>query len=149
MVETKNQALTVAHVQLGKLAEDSLALETARKNGKEPALTNARDFETLPMWKFRKNWVPDEALGKELIVKIQVPLDGSPEDSMCMMYDEKRMFSCNISKQNCPEFLSLLNVISTKGSAGGFKAYFPAKMPTKADGQMTLDLNGLEAKMPW
>ena len=35
------------------------------------------------------------------------------------------------------------------GSANGYKAYIPAQMPDKADGQMKLDLTGLVAKLPW
>ena len=108
-----------------------------------------------------------------------------------MVYDEQRRFNINISKKNCPEFIVLLNEITSKGtihfhtisfikftknitvdyletcfwtkfyvsffifcemfagSANGYKAYIPAQMPDKADGQMKLDLTGLVAKLPW
>lgn len=140
---------TVAHVQLGVMSpEDAQMLEEARNMGHDTQLTSAR-IESMPMWKYKKNWVPDEVFSQQIMLKVQVPLDGEPEDSTFMVYDEQRRFNINISKKNCPEFIVLLNEITSKGSANGYKAYIPAQMPDKADGQMKLDLTGLVAKLPW
>eukprot|EP00400_MALV-I_sp_L67-5_P001102 gene1102-697_t len=146
------ETVTKAHVQLGKMSpEHEAALQAARGKGKESMLTNAKNLESMPMWKLFKNWIPEECCGQSLMLKVQLPLDGEAEDSMCMAYDEKRQFNLNISKANCPkaEFLALIDIISKNGSANGMKAYLPAQLPAKPDGEMVLDFEGLVPKLQW
>ena len=134
----------VAKVELGQISEQfKEMIELSRQLGREITLKrdgSPEDETMLEMWKFRSNWIPEEALGKTVVVKAQIPLDADPLLNESMLYDEKRSFTLNVCKTNCKQYAEFVEFIQENGENGN-KAYITATLPDDAKGELHLNLD--------
>ena len=66
--------------------------------------------------------------GKNMIVKIQIPLGGSED---LLVYNEKRTFKCVVGRGNNPVGYERIETIIKEKGVHGAKGYFAAELKSK------------------
>ena len=66
--------------------------------------------------------------GKNMIVKIQVPLEGSGD---LLVYNEKRTFKCVVSRRSNPTGYGRIESVIREKGVYGAKGYFAAELKSK------------------
>ena len=66
--------------------------------------------------------------GKKMVVKIQLPLEGSPD---LLVYNEKRTFKCVVNRGSNPIGYDRIESIIKKKGVHGAKGYFAAELKSK------------------
>lgn len=66
--------------------------------------------------------------GKKMIVKIQVPLEGSED---LLVYNEKRTFKCVVNRRSNPTGYNRIESMIKKKGVHGAKGYFAAELKSK------------------
>ena len=120
---------------------EAAACAAGMRESTDPLSVDSIRAKSVKMTEARAKYAKD----KNIIVKIQVPLDPRPDYCDLLIYNKTRSFQC-VASGTTPEGRRLDSIIRSRGIAGQ-KGYFLAYMEKEAE--LTVIVDKLLPTQPW